>query len=147
MDVLSGGLNQGNLIVTTALLIGLVVISRKAKMLDNPGVLAATALGFVVGGMGHWTWLLILLGFLLASHKAQSGDLMKKEKGVCPNRTTDIEVMATSLPTVAFLDWLQYLLSLPKIGTTEFGCLVLPLLLLHRTHLQVKLAALMIMSA
>ena len=66
MDVLSGGLNQGNLIVTTALLIGLVITSRKAKMLDNPGVLAATALGFVVGGMGHWTWLLILLGFLLA---------------------------------------------------------------------------------
>ena len=70
MDVLSGGLNQGNLIVTTVLLIGLVVTSRQAKMLDNPGILAATALGFVVGGLGHWTWLLILLGFLLASHKA-----------------------------------------------------------------------------
>ncbi len=70
MDVLSGGLNQGNLIVTTVLLIGLVLTSRRAKMLDNPGILAATALGFVVGGLGHWTWLLILLGFLLASHKA-----------------------------------------------------------------------------
>jgi len=70
MDVLSGGLNQGNLIVTTVLLIGLVLTSRQAKMLDNPGILAATALGFVVGGLGHWTWLLILLGFLLASHKA-----------------------------------------------------------------------------
>tara|TARA_B110000459_G_scaffold21265_1_gene20472 strand:- start:30 stop:803 length:774 start_codon:yes stop_codon:yes gene_type:complete len=70
MDVLSGGLNQGNLIVTTVLLFGLVIVSRQAKMLDKPGIIAASALGFVVGALGHWTWLLILLGFLLASHKA-----------------------------------------------------------------------------
>ena len=70
MDVLSGGLNQGNLIVTTVLLFGLVIVSRQAKMLDKAGIIAATALGFVVGALGHWTWLLILLGFLLASHKA-----------------------------------------------------------------------------
>ncbi|MDE0868999.1 MAG: DUF92 domain-containing protein [Candidatus Poseidoniaceae archaeon] len=70
MDVLSGGLNQGNLIVTSVLLLALVLVSRQAKMLDTPGIIAATALGFVVGAMGHWTWLLILLGFLLASHKA-----------------------------------------------------------------------------
>jgi uncharacterized protein (TIGR00297 family) len=70
MDVLSGGLNQGNLMVTSALLFALVIVSRHAKMLDTPGIIAATALGFVVGAMGHWTWLLFLLGFLLASHKA-----------------------------------------------------------------------------
>ena len=70
MDVLSGGLNQGNLIVTSVLLFMLIIVSRQAKMLDNPGIIAATALGFVVGALGHWTWLLILLGFLLASHKA-----------------------------------------------------------------------------
>ena len=70
MDVLTGGLNQGNLVVTSVLLIGLVLVSGKAKMLDKPGIIAAAALGFVVGGLGHWTWLLVLLGFLLASHKA-----------------------------------------------------------------------------
>lgn len=70
MDVLTGGLNQGNLLVTSALLVGLILVSGRAKMLDKPGIIAAAALGFVVGGMGHWTWLLILLGFLLASHKA-----------------------------------------------------------------------------
>ena len=70
MDVLSGGLNQGNLIVTSVLLFTLIIVSRQAKMLDTPGIIAATALGFVVGALGHWTWLLILLGFLLASHKA-----------------------------------------------------------------------------
>ena len=61
MDVLTGGLNQGNLLVTSVLLIGLVLVSGRAKMLDKPGIIAAAALGFVVGGMGHWTWLLILL--------------------------------------------------------------------------------------
>ena len=70
MDVLTGGLNQGNLLVTSTLLLGLILVSDRAKMLDKPGILAAAALGFVVGGLGHWTWLLVLLGFLLASHKA-----------------------------------------------------------------------------
>jgi len=38
--------------------------------LDRLGVYAAAALGLVVGGLGHWTWLVILLGFLGTSHKA-----------------------------------------------------------------------------
>lgn len=83
MDMLTGGLNQGNLVVTSVLLIGLVLVSGRAKMLDKPGILAATALGFVVGGMGHWTWLLILLGFLLASHKATRWRFEeKKQRGM-----------------------------------------------------------------
>ena len=70
MDVLTGGFNQGNLIVTGIIILGLIIGSSKAKMLDSAGVAAATFIGLVVGGMGHWTWLLILLAFLLASHKA-----------------------------------------------------------------------------
>ena len=70
MDVLTGGFNQGNLIVTGMIILGLIIGSSKAKMLDSAGVAAATFIGLVVGGMGHWTWLLILLAFLLASHKA-----------------------------------------------------------------------------
>ena len=70
MDVLTGGFNEGNLIVTIIIILGLIVGSSKAKMLDSAGVAAATFIGLVVGGMGHWTWLLILLAFLLASHKA-----------------------------------------------------------------------------
>ena len=46
MDVLTGGLNQGNLLVTSVLLIGLVLVSGRAKMLDKPGIIAAAALGF-----------------------------------------------------------------------------------------------------
>ncbi|MBT60872.1 MAG: hypothetical protein CMA63_04890 [Euryarchaeota archaeon] len=83
MDVLSGGFNQGNLVVTSVVMIVLVLVSSRAKMLDRPGILAATALGFVVGAMGHWTWLLILLGFLLASHKATKWRFEeKKQRGM-----------------------------------------------------------------
>ncbi|DAC31470.1 MAG TPA: DUF92 domain-containing protein [Candidatus Poseidoniaceae archaeon] len=70
MDVLTGGLNQGNLAVTAAIILGLVIVSSRAKMLDRAGVIAAAILGLSVGGLGHWTWLLILLGFLLSAHKA-----------------------------------------------------------------------------
>ena len=70
MDVLQGGLNQGNLVVTSIIILGLIIVSTKANILDKAGILSASLLGFVVGGMGHWSWLLILLGFLLSSHKA-----------------------------------------------------------------------------
>ena len=69
MDVFSSGPNTGNLLVTVGL-VGLLVLSSRAKMLDTKGANAAAVLGLIVGGLGHWTWLLILLGFLLSSHKA-----------------------------------------------------------------------------
>ena len=70
MDVFSSGPNAGNLLVTAGLVAFLLVISSRTKMLDSMGSRAAAGLGLVVGGLGHWTWLLIPLGFLLSSHKA-----------------------------------------------------------------------------
>jgi len=70
MDVLQEGFNQGNLAVTSIIILGLVIVSLKANILDKTGVISAALLGLVVGGMGHWSWLLILFGFLLLSHKA-----------------------------------------------------------------------------
>ena len=70
MDVFTSGPNTGNLVVTVALVALLLFMSSKARMLDTTGSRAAAVLGLVVGGLGHWTWLLILLGFLLSSHKA-----------------------------------------------------------------------------
>ena len=70
MDVFSSGPNTGNLLVTVGLVGLLLVLSSRAKMLDTKGANAAAVLGLIVGGLGHWTWLLILLGFLLSSHKA-----------------------------------------------------------------------------
>lgn len=70
IDIMQPGLTEGNLIVTFGIVGVLILISEKYRVLDRLGVYAAAALGIVVGGLGHWTWLVILLGFLGTSHKA-----------------------------------------------------------------------------
>lgn len=80
MDILSSGPNMGNLLVTIGLVVALLVISSRAKMLDTKGANTAAVLGLVVGGLGHWTWLLILLGFLLSSHKATKWRFDEKKR-------------------------------------------------------------------
>ena len=80
MDVFTSGPNVGNLLVTSALVVFLLIASTKAKMLDKSGSQAAALLGLVVGGLGHWTWLLILLGFLLSSHKATKWRFEEKKE-------------------------------------------------------------------
>jgi uncharacterized protein (TIGR00297 family) len=71
---------MGNLLVTIGLVVALLVISSRAKMLDTKGANTAAVLGLVVGGLGHWTWLLILLGFLLSSHKATKWRFDEKKR-------------------------------------------------------------------
>ena len=84
MDVFTSGPNTGNLLVTVGLVAALLVMSSRAKMLDKMGSRAAALLGLVVGGLGHWTWLLILLGFLLSSHKATKWRFDEKtDLGLC----------------------------------------------------------------
>ena len=70
IDVMQPGLTQGNLLVTFGIVGVLILISEKYRVLDRLGVYAAAALGIIVGALGHWTWLVILLGFLGTAHKA-----------------------------------------------------------------------------
>ena len=70
MDFTSGGFVFGNIVVTSILIIGLIAASSKARILDAKGIIAAALLGLLVGCLGHWTWLLLLLAFLLSSHIA-----------------------------------------------------------------------------
>ena len=70
MDFTSGGFVSGNIMITSLLIIGLVSASLRARILDRNGIIAAAFLGFFVGILGHWTWLLLLLCFLLSSHLA-----------------------------------------------------------------------------
>ena len=84
MDVFVSGPNAGNLMVTVGLVALLLVLSTRARMLDATGSKAAAILGLIVGGLGHWTWLLILLGFLLSSHKATKWRFEEKTAlGLC----------------------------------------------------------------
>ena len=84
IDIMEPGLTQGNLFVTVSTVAVLILISEKYKVLDRMGVYAAAALGLVVGGLGHWTWVVILLGFLGTAHKATKWKFNEKsEKGLC----------------------------------------------------------------
>ena len=70
MDFASGGFVSGNIAITSLLILGLIGASSKARILDAKGIIAAALLGLLVGCLGHWTWLLLLLAFLLSSHVA-----------------------------------------------------------------------------
>ncbi len=61
-----GGLDSTNLFISTSLILILAIVSWVRNILDGPGIAAATILGGVVGILGHWTWLVLLLGFLAA---------------------------------------------------------------------------------
>jgi uncharacterized protein (TIGR00297 family) len=83
MDFTSGGFVFGNIVVTTLLIFALVAASLRARILDKQGILAAALLGFFVGCLGHWTWLLLLLCFLLSSHLATKWRFKEKtERGL-----------------------------------------------------------------
>ena len=79
MDYLAEGINQGNLIITTIVMIFLVIASTKARVLDSAGVAAAVFVGLLVGLLGHWTWLLTLLAFLVFSHLATKWKFEEKK--------------------------------------------------------------------
>ena len=88
MDFTSGGFVDGNLAITSVLILCLVAASLKAHILDKNGVFAAALLGFFVGSLGHWTWLLLLLCFLLSSHLATKWRFEEKtERGL--NESSD----------------------------------------------------------
>jgi uncharacterized protein (TIGR00297 family) len=111
IDIMQPGLTEGNLIVTVGIIGVLILISEKYRVLDRLGVYAAAALGLVVGGLGHWTWLVILLGFLGTSHKATKWRFDEKaSKGLCESsdghRSWGNVVANGGLPgLVAILSW------------------------------------------
>ena len=61
-----GGFDQTNLLISIALVIILMVVSRIRKILNESGTWAAAVLGLGVAIGGHWTWLVVLLAFLSA---------------------------------------------------------------------------------
>ena len=79
MDYLIEGINQGNLIITSIVMVALVIASTKARVLDTAGVAAAVFVGLLVGLLGHWTWLLTLLAFLVFSHLATKWKFEEKK--------------------------------------------------------------------
>ena len=52
--------------ITLGLILALGIIAAAKRFLDTSGILAAGIIGIIVGIGGHWTWLAILLIFLVA---------------------------------------------------------------------------------
>jgi uncharacterized protein (TIGR00297 family) len=73
-----GGLDNTNLIISISLVVLLTVVSKVRNILDGPGIATAIILGTIVGVFGHWTWLVILLGFLSAGSAATKWRLEEK---------------------------------------------------------------------
>lgn len=85
--LMAPGLEIENIIACSVILIVLVIISSRHNVLDKAGIIAAILLGSVVGFLGHWTWLGILLGFLASSHKVTKWRFDEKaEKGLCESK-------------------------------------------------------------
>ena len=79
-----GGLDPTNVVISISLIAALLIAGQIFKVLDGPGIAAAGILGIIVGVLGHWSWLVILLTFLMSSHIATKwGWEQKKEFGMC----------------------------------------------------------------
>ena len=79
-----GGLDPTNVVISISAIAALLIAGQIFKALDGPGMAAAGLLGVVVGVLGHWSWLIILLVFLVTSHMATRwGWKQKLELGLC----------------------------------------------------------------
>ena len=68
-------------------LLGVCIISRA---LDGAGLLAASAIGSIIGFLGHWTWLSLLIFFLLL-HQSRPGGGMKKKRDWALQKLTTVQ--------------------------------------------------------
>ena len=77
---IAGGFESTNLQISFGIILILISLSTIAKVLDLKGTLAATTLGSIIGFLGHWSWLLILLTFLVSAHLATKWGWERKHK-------------------------------------------------------------------
>ena len=56
--------------ILLALILGLLGVCVVTRALDTGGLAAAAIIGSVIGYMGHWTWLALLIFFLLSASLA-----------------------------------------------------------------------------
>ena len=66
-------------LISIALIVALLVISRVKDLLDITGIVAATATGLTVSLLGHWTWLFVLFVFLVTGSLATKWKIEEKK--------------------------------------------------------------------
>ncbi len=55
-----------NVVITFAIILVLMITARSRRILNDRGIWVAAMLGLLVGIFGHWTWLLVLLAFMIS---------------------------------------------------------------------------------
>jgi uncharacterized protein (TIGR00297 family) len=60
----------GDLFISLALVSGLLILSMTKDLLDRGGLLAALVVGLTISLLGHWTWLVVLMTFLIVGSLA-----------------------------------------------------------------------------
>ena len=69
-----------DLTISIALVSGLLLISMTKDLLDNGGLLAALVVGLTISLLGHWTWLVVLMTFLIVGSLATKWRFEEKAK-------------------------------------------------------------------
>ncbi len=72
-------LAEPNVAITFGLVLALGIIAAVKRFLDTSGIIAAGIIGIIVGIGGHWTWLAILLIFLVAGSFATRWSYEEKD--------------------------------------------------------------------
>ena len=97
--------------ISLALVAALLLISKLRDMLDYSGLLAAMAVGLAVSLLGHWTWLVILVVFLIVGSLAtkwrfeekQALSIQEANEGVRSWRNVTANGATASM--IAFYSW------------------------------------------
>ena len=80
-EVLPGGIEDSmNLQITFGMILVLISASTIFKVLDTKGNITATTVGIIIGCLGHWSWLAVLLTFLISAHLATKWKWERKTK-------------------------------------------------------------------
>tara|TARA_B100001123_G_scaffold357638_1_gene411941 strand:+ start:1991 stop:2731 length:741 start_codon:yes stop_codon:yes gene_type:complete len=69
-----------DLSISLALVSILLLISMSKDLLDRGGILAALVVGLVISILGHWTWLVVVMTFLIVGSLATKWRFQEKAK-------------------------------------------------------------------
>ncbi len=69
-----------DLTISLALVSVLLLVSVSNDLLDKGGLIAAFVVGLVISLLGHWTWLMVLMTFLIVGSMATKWRYEEKVK-------------------------------------------------------------------
>ena len=69
-----------DLAISIALVSALLIVSMAKDLLDLGGIIAALVVGLTISILGHWTWLIVLMTFLIVGSFATKWRFLEKSK-------------------------------------------------------------------